>query len=59
MATEIVGIIYGEYKGTSRDLRAGGLSFQSSYMPHGGKYPFIPYKRWVQEGWRRTFDPGG
>jgi homogentisate 1,2-dioxygenase len=36
MATEIVGIIYGSYKGTSRDLQAGGLSYQSSYMPHGG-----------------------
>ena len=39
MATEIVGIIYGDYKGKSRDLRAGGLSFQSSYMPHGGESP--------------------
>ncbi|KAF9881833.1 homogentisate 1, 2-dioxygenase [Colletotrichum karsti] len=35
MATEIVGIVYGDYKGTSRNLEAGGLSFQSSYMPHG------------------------
>ncbi|KAI8166096.1 Homogentisate 1,2-dioxygenase [Colletotrichum sp. SAR 10_70] len=35
MATEVVGIVYGDYKGTSRNLEAGGLSFQSSYMPHG------------------------
>ncbi|KAL0944392.1 homogentisate 1,2-dioxygenase [Colletotrichum truncatum] len=35
MATEVVGIIHGDYKGTSRNLEAGGLSFQSSYMPHG------------------------
>ncbi|TDZ35351.1 Homogentisate 1,2-dioxygenase [Colletotrichum spinosum] len=35
MATEVVGVVYGEYKGTSRNLEAGGLSFQSSYMPHG------------------------
>ncbi|OLN88221.1 Homogentisate 1,2-dioxygenase 1 [Colletotrichum chlorophyti] len=35
MATEVVGIVYGEYKGTSRNLEPGGLSFQSSYTPHG------------------------
>ncbi|KAF6842130.1 homogentisate 1,2-dioxygenase [Colletotrichum plurivorum] len=35
MATEVVGIVYGDYKGTSRNLEAGGLSFQSSFMPHG------------------------
>lgn len=32
-----MGIIQGPYGGSSRDLRAGGLSFQSSYTPHGGK----------------------
>ncbi|TQN74802.1 Homogentisate 1,2-dioxygenase [Colletotrichum shisoi] len=37
MATEVVGVVYGDYKGTSRNLEAGGLSFQSSYSPHGGK----------------------
>lgn len=36
MSTEVVGIVYGGYKGTSRNLEAGGLSFQSSFMPHGG-----------------------
>lgn len=36
MATEVMGIIYGPYGGSSRDLQAGGLSYQSSYMPHGG-----------------------
>lgn len=35
MSTEVVGIVYGGYKGTSRNLEAGGLSFQSSFMPHG------------------------
>ncbi|KAK1641007.1 homogentisate 1,2-dioxygenase [Colletotrichum phormii] len=35
MSTEVVGIVYGDYKGTSRNLEAGGLSFQSSFMPHG------------------------
>lgn len=37
MAAEVMGIIQGPYGGSSRDLRAGGLSFQSSYTPHGGK----------------------
>jgi homogentisate 1,2-dioxygenase len=37
MATEILGIVYGDYKGTSRNLAPGGLSFQPSYMPHGGR----------------------
>lgn len=37
MAAEVMGIIQGSYGGSSRDLRAGGLSFQSSYTPHGGK----------------------
>ncbi|KAK9422698.1 putative Homogentisate 1,2-dioxygenase [Seiridium unicorne] len=38
MAAEVMGIISGPYGGSSRDLRAGGLSFQSSYTPHGETY---------------------
>lgn len=36
MATEVLGIIFGKYKGSTRDLNAGGLSCENSYMPHGG-----------------------
>ncbi|KAI1850073.1 hypothetical protein JX266_004452 [Neoarthrinium moseri] len=38
MAAEVMGIIYGPYGGSSRDLRAGGLSVQSSYTAHGETY---------------------
>ncbi|KAH8680910.1 homogentisate 1,2-dioxygenase [Xylariales sp. PMI_506] len=38
MAAEVMGILYGPYGGSSRDLRAGGLSYQSSYTPHGETY---------------------
>ena len=38
MATELVGIIKGDYKGTVRALEAGGLSFEQAYMPHGESY---------------------
>ncbi|KAK0633776.1 homogentisate 1,2-dioxygenase-domain-containing protein [Immersiella caudata] len=38
MATELVGIIKGEYKGKVRALDAGGLSFEQAYMPHGETY---------------------
>ncbi|KAL8396531.1 hypothetical protein RB594_009950 [Gaeumannomyces avenae] len=35
MAAEIMGLIYGKYGGSSKDLRPGGLNVQPSYMPHG------------------------
>ncbi len=38
MATELVGIIRGQYKGSVRPLEAGGMSFEQSYMPHGESY---------------------
>lgn len=38
MATELVGIIKGEYRGSVRKLEAGGLSFEQGYMPHGESY---------------------
>lgn len=37
MATEIGGLIYGKYGGSSRQQVPGGLTFENSYMPHGGK----------------------
>lgn len=48
MAAEVMGIIDGPYGGSSRDLRAGGLSVQPSYTPHGGKNSsaaFLPFPR--------------
>ncbi|KAJ9144247.1 putative Homogentisate 1,2-dioxygenase [Pleurostoma richardsiae] len=48
MATEIGGLIYGKYGGTSRQQVAGGLTFENSYMPHGESY----------EGWlKATTEP--
>lgn len=38
MATELCGVIHGEYKGSVRPLEPGGLSFEASYMPHGESY---------------------
>ncbi|KAK0665747.1 putative homogentisate 1,2-dioxygenase [Cercophora samala] len=38
MATELCGVIRGQYKGSVRPLEAGGLSFEQSYMPHGETY---------------------
>ena len=36
MATEMLGMIYGEYTGSVRELGPGCLSCENSYMPHGG-----------------------
>ncbi|ROV98775.1 hypothetical protein VMCG_06785 [Cytospora schulzeri] len=47
MATELVGIIKGEYHGSVRKLEAGGLSFEQGYMPHGESY-----ECWKLEGER-------
>ncbi|KAK4184577.1 putative homogentisate 1,2-dioxygenase [Podospora australis] len=38
MATELCGVIRGQYNGSVRPLEAGGLSFEASYMPHGETY---------------------
>ncbi|KAK4683009.1 hypothetical protein QC764_121290 [Podospora pseudoanserina] len=38
IATELCGVIHGQYKGSVRPLEAGGLSFEQSYMPHGETY---------------------
>jgi homogentisate 1,2-dioxygenase len=38
MATEMLGMIYGEYKGSVRELGPGHLSCENSYMPHGESY---------------------
>jgi homogentisate 1,2-dioxygenase len=38
MATEMLGMIYGEYHGSVRDVQAGCLSCENSYMPHGDSY---------------------
>ncbi|KAF7559492.1 hypothetical protein G7046_g4651 [Stylonectria norvegica] len=38
MSTEIMGLIYGKYGGSSHVLEPGGLSYEASYMPHGETY---------------------
>jgi len=38
MATELLGIIFGQYKGSTREFGAGGLSCENSFMPHGESY---------------------
>lgn len=38
MSTEIMGLIYGRYGGSSHVLEPGGLSYEASYMPHGETY---------------------
>jgi homogentisate 1,2-dioxygenase len=37
-STEVMGLIYGKYAGSSHALEAGGLSYEASYMPHGETY---------------------
>ncbi|KAK2597323.1 hypothetical protein QQS21_006097 [Conoideocrella luteorostrata] len=38
MSTEIMGLVYGKYGGSSHALDGGGLSYEASYMPHGETY---------------------
>ncbi|KAH8892153.1 homogentisate-dioxygenase [Thozetella sp. PMI_491] len=38
MSTEIMGLVYGKYGGSSHALEPGGLSYEASYMPHGETY---------------------
>lgn len=38
MSTEIMGLVYGRYGGSSHTLEPGGLSYEASYMPHGETY---------------------
>ncbi|PHH77303.1 hypothetical protein CDD82_3569 [Ophiocordyceps australis] len=38
MSTEVMGLIYGQYGGSSHVLEGGGLSYEASYMPHGESY---------------------
>ncbi|KAF4120871.1 homogentisate 1,2-dioxygenase [Geosmithia morbida] len=35
MSTEMMGLIYGRYGGSSHALEPGGLSYEASYLPHG------------------------
>ncbi|KAK0655137.1 Homogentisate 1,2-dioxygenase [Cercophora newfieldiana] len=44
VATELLGIIKGEYKGKVRALEPGGLAFEQAYMPHGETY-----ETWVRD----------
>ncbi|ORX94816.1 homogentisate 1,2-dioxygenase [Clohesyomyces aquaticus] len=38
MSTEVMGLVYGTYGGSSHVLEPGGLSYEASYMPHGETY---------------------
>jgi homogentisate 1,2-dioxygenase len=38
MSTEVMGLLYGRYGGSSHVLEPGGLSYEASYMPHGETY---------------------
>lgn len=38
MSTEVMGLVFGEYGGSSHVLAPGGLSYEASYMPHGETY---------------------
>lgn len=37
VCTELMGMIYGEWKGSATLLEPGGLTYEPSLMPHGGK----------------------
>jgi homogentisate 1,2-dioxygenase len=37
-ASEVMGLIYGKYGGSSHVLEPGGLSYEASFMPHGETY---------------------
>ncbi|KAK0383487.1 hypothetical protein NLU13_9398 [Sarocladium strictum] len=43
VATEIMGVIYGTWGGSSTHLSPGGLTYEPSYMPHGESY-----ERWKE-----------
>ncbi|KIY48782.1 putative homogentisate 1,2-dioxygenase [Fistulina hepatica ATCC 64428] len=38
MSTEVMGLLYGTYGGSSHVLEPGGLSYEASFMPHGETY---------------------
>ncbi|KAL7270290.1 hypothetical protein RUND412_007007 [Rhizina undulata] len=39
VATELMGLIYGEYGGRSDSFQPGGVSFECGMVPHGVAYP--------------------
>lgn len=43
MSSEVMGLIYGQYGGSSHVLQPGGLSLEPSFMPHGETHD-----TWVQ-----------
>jgi homogentisate 1,2-dioxygenase len=40
--TEIMGMFYGDWYGTGHSLAPGGLSYEVSFMPHGGESSTSP-----------------
>jgi homogentisate 1,2-dioxygenase len=37
-ASELMGLIYGEYAGRSDEFQPGGISFECGFVPHGVAY---------------------
>src|SRR4051794_28412287 len=37
-ASELMGLIYGEYAGRSDEFQPGGVSFECGFVPHGVAY---------------------
>jgi homogentisate 1,2-dioxygenase len=38
VATELMGMMYGQWAGSATQLEPGGLTYEPSYMPHGESY---------------------
>jgi homogentisate 1,2-dioxygenase len=37
-ASELMGLIYGEYAGRSDEFQPGGVSYECGFVPHGVAY---------------------
>jgi homogentisate 1,2-dioxygenase len=42
-ASELMGLIYGEYAGRSDEFQPGGISFECGFVPHGVAYEEVCY----------------
>jgi homogentisate 1,2-dioxygenase len=42
-ASELMGLIYGEYAGRSDEFQPGGVSFECGWVPHGVAYEVRPF----------------
>lgn len=44
-ASELMGLIYGEYAGRSDEFQPGGVSFECGFVPHGVAYEEVSQRR--------------